>query len=51
MATAHGYRAIVIEASSLQARAVNEYVLGLRPGSDAAVRHWFETGFGLLDAS
>src|SRR5438874_181872 len=48
---AHGYSAAVIEVSSLQARAINDYVLGARPAEDPAVRAWFGAGFGLLDAN
>ena len=51
LAATHGYRAIVIEVTSPQARAMNDYVLGLRGGDDPAVREWFGSGFGLLDAN
>lgn len=48
---AHGYSAAVIEVTSPQARAINDYVQGLRPGEDAAVQAWFGAGFGMLDAN
>jgi erythromycin esterase len=48
---AHGYSAVVIEVTSPQARAINDYVLGLRGGDDPSVKDWFGTGFGLLDAN
>ena len=47
----HGFSAIVIEASSPQARAVNEYVLGERERLDPDVEWWFANGFGLLEAN
>jgi erythromycin esterase len=51
LVAAHGYSAVVIEASSPQARAMNDYVLGLRGRDDPAVGEWLGTGFGLLDAN
>jgi erythromycin esterase-like protein len=48
---AHGYGAVVIEASSPRARAINDYVLGLRDGDDQSVRDWFGAGFGALHAN
>ena len=48
---AHGYSAVVLEVTSPQARAVNDYVLGARPADDPAVRAWFGAGFGTLDAN
>src|SRR5262245_13458236 len=47
----HEFSAVVIEASSPQARAINEYVLGTRAASDPKVEEWFGTGFGLLEAN
>ena len=47
----HGFSAVVIEASSPQARAINEYVRGSREASDPMVLEWFGAGFGLLDAN
>ncbi len=47
----HGFSAVVIEASSPQARAINEYVLGQRQASDPKVHEWFGSGFGLLEAN
>src|SRR5919199_417217 len=47
----HGYRAVVLEVSSPQARAINEYVLGERERSDPQVEAWFGNGFGLLEAN
>lgn len=47
----HGYSAAVIEVSSHQARAINEYVLGERERSDPKVEDWFGNGFGLLEAN
>ncbi|HKF16630.1 MAG TPA: erythromycin esterase family protein [Candidatus Dormibacteraeota bacterium] len=51
LVAAHGYSAVVIEATSPQARAINEYVLGARGSTDPAVQEWFSTGFGALDAN
>lgn len=51
LVAAHGYSAVVIETSSPQARAVNDYVLGLKEATDPAVREWFSAGFGALDAN
>ena len=48
---AHGYSAIVIEVTSPQARAINDYVLGARQAEDPAVQAWFGAGFGSLDAN
>lgn len=48
---AHEYRAVVIEVTSPQARAMNDYVLGVRDADDAAVQEWFGAGFGRLDAN
>jgi erythromycin esterase-like protein len=48
---AHGYSAVVIEATSPQARAINDYVLGARQAEDPAVQAWFGAGFGVLDAN
>ena len=48
---AHGYCAVVIEVTSPQARAINDYVLGVRQAGDPAVQAWFDTGFGALDAN
>jgi erythromycin esterase len=48
---AHGYSAVAIEVTSPQARAMNEYVLGLRDAGDLEVQEWFANGFGLLDAN
>ena len=48
---AHGYSAVVIEVTSPQARAMNDYVLGVRGAGDPAVQAWFGAGFGLLDAN
>ncbi len=47
----HGYRAVVIEVSSPQARAINDYVLRARQAEDPAVQAWFGAGFGSLDAN
>jgi erythromycin esterase-like protein len=47
----HGYSAVVIEVTSPQARAIDEYVLGEREPSDPKVEAWFGNGFGLLDAN
>src|SRR5262245_7200182 len=47
----HGYSAMVIEVTSPQARAINEYVLGERERSDPTVEDWFGSGFGLLEAN
>ncbi len=47
LVAAHGYSAVVIETSSPQARAVNEYVLGLREATDPDVQEWF----GAYDAN
>jgi erythromycin esterase len=47
----HGYRAVAIEVSSPQARAIDEYVLGGRERSDPEVEGWFGGGFGLLEAN
>jgi erythromycin esterase len=47
----HGYSTVVIEVTSLQARAINEYVAGARPAEDPAVQDWFGAGFGALDAN
>lgn len=47
----HGFSAVVIEASSPQARAINEYLLGQRDASDPKVQKWFGNGFGLLEAN
>ncbi|HKA48368.1 MAG TPA: erythromycin esterase family protein [Candidatus Dormibacteraeota bacterium] len=51
LVAAHGYSAVVIEVTSPQARAINEYVLGARESTDPAVQEWFSTGFGALDAN
>jgi erythromycin esterase len=48
---AHGYRAVVLEVSSPQAHAINDYVLGARPAEDPAVQAWFAAGFGAFDAN
>src|SRR4051794_22065561 len=48
---AHGYRAVVLEVTSPQARAINDYVLGARQAEDPAVQAWFGSGFGVLDAN
>jgi len=48
---AHGYSAVVIEVTSPQARAINDYVLGARQAEDPEVRAWFGTFFGSLDAN
>jgi erythromycin esterase len=48
---AHGYSAVVIEVTSPQARAINDYVLGARQAEDPAVQAWFGAGFGSLDAN
>ncbi len=48
---AHGYRAVVIEVTSPQARAINDYVLSTRQVEDPAVQAWFGAGFGSLDAN
>jgi erythromycin esterase len=47
----HGYSAVVIEVTSPQARAVNEYVLGERERSDPEVDGWFGSGFGEFEAN
>jgi erythromycin esterase len=47
----HGFSAVVIEASSPQARAIDDYVLGARGASDPKVQEWFGNGFGLLEAN
>lgn len=47
----HRYSAVVIEVSSPQARAVNDYVVGRREAADQAVRAWFGAGFGQLDTN
>jgi erythromycin esterase-like protein len=47
----HGYSAVVIEVTSPQARAIDDYVTGRRAASDPQVEAWFGTGFGLLDAN
>src|SRR5205823_1390755 len=47
----HGYSAVVIEVTSPQARAINDYVVGARPAEDAAVQDWFGGGFGALDGN
>lgn len=47
----HGYSAVVIEVTSPQARAINDYVLGARQVEDPAVQAWFGAGFGTLDAN
>ena len=47
----HGYSGVVLEVSSPQARAINEYVLGERERSDPQVEAWFGNGFGLLEAN
>ena len=47
----HGFSAVVIETSSPQARAINEYVVGVRARSDPEVEAWFGSGFGLLEAN
>lgn len=51
LAQAHGYSAVVIEVTSPQARAINDYVLGARQAEDPAVQAWFGAGFGALDAN
>ena len=48
---AHGYTAVVIEVTSPQARAIDDYVLGARKVEDAAVQAWFGAGFGSLEAN
>ena len=48
---AHGYSAVVIEVTSPQARAINDYVLSTRQVEDPAVQAWFGAGFGSLDAN
>ena len=48
---AHGYSAVVIEVTSPQARAMNDYVLGRREAADPGVQGWFGAGFGLLEAN
>jgi len=48
---AHGYSAVVIEVTSPQARAIDDYVLGARQAEDPAVQAWFGAGFGSLDAN
>src|SRR5260221_9104393 len=48
---AHDYSAVVIEVTSPQARAINDYVLGARQVEDPAVQAWFGAGFGSLDAN
>jgi erythromycin esterase len=48
---AHGYSAVVLEVTSPQARAINDYVLGARQAEDPAVQAWFGAGFGSLDAN
>jgi erythromycin esterase-like protein len=47
----HGFSAIVIETSSPQARAIDEYVRGERKKSDPKVGAWFAKGFGKLAAN
>ncbi len=51
LVAAHGYTAFVLEATSPQARVINDYVTGRRDASDQAVRDWFGDGFGRLDAN
>ena len=51
LVTALGHSAIVFEVTSPQARAMNEYALGLRSADDPGVQEWFGTGFGVLDAN
>lgn len=51
LVAAHSYSAIVIEVTSPQARAINQYVRGLLQASDPAVEAWFGEGFGTLDAN
>ena len=51
LVAAHRYAAVVIEVSSPQARAVNDYVLGRREAADPAVRAWFSAGFGQLETN
>ena len=51
LVAAHGYSAVAIEVSSPQARAMNDYVLGLRKQDDPMVQGWLGSGFGLLDAN
>jgi len=51
LVAAHGYSAVAIEVTSPQARAINEYVAGLRVATDPAVQEWLSAGFGALDAN
>ena len=51
LAEQHGFSAVVLETSSPQARAANEYVLGERGRSDAGVEGWLASGFGLAEAN
>jgi erythromycin esterase len=51
LVAAHGYSAVVIEVTSPQAHAINDYVLGPKEPSDPAVQKWFSAGFGALDAN
>lgn len=47
----HGYSAAVIEVTSPQARAMNDYILGLRDAASEGVQGWLGSGFGLLEAN
>src|SRR5919204_5772438 len=51
LAEKHGYTAVVIEVSSPQARAINEYALGRHERSHPEVEEWFGNGFGLVEAN
>jgi erythromycin esterase len=51
LAVAHGYCAVVIEVTAPRARAMNDYVLGLRGPEDEAVQSWFGRGFGMLESN
>ena len=48
---AHGYSAIVLEVTWPRARVMYDHVLGAREPTDPAVRDWFGSGFGLLEAN
>jgi erythromycin esterase len=51
LVAAHGYSAFVLEATSPQARVIDDYVTGRRDASDPAVLAWFADGFGRLNAN
>ncbi len=51
LAKSHGYCAIAIESSSVQARAIQDYIAGRLDGDDEAVKSWFGHGMGQLTAN